>query len=140
LPELTRTALAAAAPDCVVTDVGSTKRALAAAIDDERFIGGHPIAGSESSGVKHARPDLFQGAAWYLTPGERASGVLYERLHGLLVSFGARPIAIDAETHDRRRATVSHLPHVLADVLGSQAAADRPREGEALPRAGPSCR
>ncbi|MEA2373764.1 MAG: prephenate dehydrogenase, partial [Thermoleophilaceae bacterium] len=140
LPDLTQDALAAAAADCVVTDVGSTKRALAAATADERFIGGHPIAGSETSGVEHARGDLFQGAAWYLTPGERSSGVLYERLHGLLVSFGARPIAIDAQTHDRLLATVSHLPHVLANVLVSQAAEALGREDEALPRVGPSFR
>jgi prephenate dehydrogenase len=140
LPALTAEALAAADAGCAVTDVGSTKLALAAATEDERFIGGHPIAGSESSGVEHARADLFQGAAWYLTPGERSSGVLYERLHGLLVSFGARPIAIDAETHDRLLATVSHLPHVLANVLVSQAAADLSRENEALPRVGPSFR
>ena len=140
LPALTERALEAAGRDCVVTDVGSTKRALAAATRDERFIGGHPIAGSEASGVEHARADLFQGAAWYLTPGERSSGVLYERLHGLLVSLGARPIAIDPETHDRLLATVSHLPHVLANVLVTQAAADLEREGEALPRVGPSFR
>jgi prephenate dehydrogenase len=140
LPALTAEALAAAGADCAVTDVGSTKRALAVATEDERFIGGHPIAGSESSGVQHARADLFQGAAWYLTPGERSSGVLYERLHGLIVAFGARPIAIDAETHDRLLATVSHLPHVLANVLVSQAAADLTRENEQLPRVGPSFR
>ena len=140
LPTLVAEALAAAGPQCAVTDVGSTKRALAAATDDERFVGGHPIAGSESSGVEHARADLFQGAAWYLTPGERSSGVLYERLHGLLVAFGAHPVAIDAETHDRLLATVSHLPHVLANVLVSQAAADLSRENEALPRVGPSFR
>src|SRR5256714_5762811 len=140
LTELSAEVLAVAAEDCVVTDVGSTKRALAAATEDERFIGGHPIAGSEASGVEHARTDLFDGAAWYLAPGERSSGVLYERLHGLLVSFGAHPIAIDAETHDRLLATVSHLPHVLANVLVSQAAAELEREGEALPRVGPSFR
>src|SRR2546423_13274146 len=73
LPALTVEALAAAGPDCAVTDVGSTKRALASATDDERFVGGHPIAGSESSGVEHARADLARGAAWYLNPGERPS-------------------------------------------------------------------
>ncbi|TMK62009.1 MAG: prephenate dehydrogenase/arogenate dehydrogenase family protein [Actinobacteria bacterium] len=140
LPSLTAEALAAAGAGCVVTDVGSTKRALAATTADERFIGGHPIAGSEASGVEHARAELFEGAAWYLTPGARSSGVLYERLHGLLVSFGARPVAIDAEAHDRLLATVSHLPHVLANVLVSQAAADLATEGEALPRVGPSFR
>jgi prephenate dehydrogenase len=124
----------------VVTDVGSTKRAIAAATGDERFIGGHPIAGSEAAGVQAARADLFDGAPWYLTPGPRSSGVLYERLHGLLVAIGARPAAIDAESHDRLLATVSHLPHVLANVLVAQAARTRSQEDEPLPRVGPSFR
>ena len=63
----------AAGPDCVVTDVGSVKGALVAGCDDPRFIGGHPIAGAETSGVEHARADLFEGAVWYLTPLERSS-------------------------------------------------------------------
>jgi prephenate dehydrogenase len=140
LPALTAEALAAAPPDCAVTDVGSTKRALAAATDDERFVGGHPIAGAESSGVAHARADLFQGAAWYLTPGGRSSGVLYERLHGILVSFGARPIAIDAETHDSLMAVTSHLPHVLADAMLIQAGERLGEHGSGVPRVGPSLR
>ena len=140
LPELTAEALAAAPEACAVTDVGSTKRALAAATDDERFVGGHPIAGAESSGVAHARADLFQGAAWYLTPGERSSGVLYERLHGILVSFGARPIAIDAETHDSLMAVTSHLPHVLADAMLIQAGERLGEHGSGVPRVGPSLR
>jgi prephenate dehydrogenase len=68
---LTRTvteALAGVGPDCVVSDVGSTKRVLAEASADERFIGGHPLAGAETAGVEHAREDLFEGAVWYLTP------------------------------------------------------------------------
>lgn len=140
LPTLVAEALADAPEDCVVTDVGSAKRLIAAVIDDERFIGGHPIAGSETSGVEHARADLFQAAAWYLTPGPRSSGLLYERLHGVLVALGAHPVAIDPETHDRLLATVSHLPHVLANVLVSQAAAALSRESEELPRVGPSFR
>ena len=140
LPELVGEALAAAPADCVVTDVGSTKRAVAAASADERFVGGHPVAGAETSGVEHARPDLFEGAAWYLTPGERASGLLLERLHRLLVAFGARPIAIDPDTHDRLLAAVSHLPHVIANVLVAQAARRLSAEGEVLPRVGPSFR
>jgi prephenate dehydrogenase len=133
-------ALAAAPEDCVVTDVGSTKRRLVEAIDDQRFIGGHPIAGAETSGVEHARADLFQGAVWYLTPQERSSGLLYERLHRVVVSLGARPVAIDADAHDRLLATVSHLPHVLANVLVSQAARVLASEDEPLPRVGPSFR
>ena len=140
LPEQVAAALAAAPSDCVVTDVGSTKRRLVESVEDERFIGGHPIAGAETSGVEHARADLFQGAVWYLTPLERSSGLLFERLHRLVVSFGARPVAIDAETHDRLLATVSHLPHVLANVLVSQAAGALAQEGQPLPRIGPSFR
>jgi prephenate dehydrogenase len=140
LPELVRDALAAAPSDCVVTDVGSAKRAIAAAIEDERFIGGHPVAGLEVAGVQHARADLFDGAAWYLTPGAGSSGVLYERLHGLLVSLGARPMAIDAETHDRLLAVVSHVPHLVANVLMERAAQRASQEDERLPVVGPSFR
>ncbi len=123
LGETVRLALAAAGPDCVVSDVGSTKRALADAARDERFIGGHPLAGAETAGVEHAREDLFEGATWYLTPATGSTaGVLYERLHRLLSRFGARPTAIDADTHDRLMACVSHLPHVLANLLVAQAA------------------
>ncbi len=139
-------ALAAAGPDCVVSDVGSTKRLLAAAAEDERFVGGHPLAGAETEGVEHAREDLFDGATWYLTPApERTAGILYERLHALLRRFGARPVAIDAETHDRMMACVSHLPHVLANLLAAQAAGlfnEPAGQGEAarLPAVGPSFR
>ena len=64
-------ALAACGPETVVTDVGSTKGELVAALgDDERFIGGHPLAGAETAGVENARADLFEGARWYLTPTE----------------------------------------------------------------------
>jgi prephenate dehydrogenase len=143
LSELVGEALAAAPQDCVVTDVGSTKRAVVAAHRDPRFVGGHPLAGAENAGVEHARADLFEAATWYLTPSSVTSGVLYERLHRLLHGIGARPTAIDAETHDRILAVVSHLPHVLANVLVSQAAATL--EGDAhpparLPATGPSFR
>jgi prephenate dehydrogenase len=135
-------ALAAAPADCVVSDVGSTKRTLQDAGADERFIGGHPLAGAETAGVEHARGDLFDGAVWYLTPAEGSTaGVLYERLHRLLSSFGAQPTAIDADTHDRLMACVSHLPHVLANVLVAQAArALGAGASERLPAVGPSFR
>src|SRR3954447_11895667 len=139
LTDLVTQALAAARPETVVTDAGSTKRNLAEAIDAERFVGGHPIAGAETAGVENARADLFDGAAWYLTPRPDTSGILFERLHRLIVAFGARPSAIDAETHDRMLAAVSHLPHVLANVLVTQAAS-AVTAGEPLPRTGPSFR
>ena len=132
--------MAAAGEDCVVTDVGSTKRSVVAAVDDPRFVGGHPLAGAETAGVEHARHDLFQGATWYLTPTARTGGMLYERLHRFLVDLGARPAALDAETHDALLATVSHLPHVLANVLVARAARMLSEEGERLPATGPSFR
>ena len=124
--------LAAAPAGCAVTDVGSTKRIVAR--DDERFVGGHPLAGAETGGVEHAREDLFVGATWYLTPTARTSGVLFERVTRFLSALGARPQAIDADEHDRLMATISHLPHVLANIMVDQAA------GLGEPAVGPSFR
>jgi prephenate dehydrogenase len=142
LAQTVHDALAAAGPDCVISDVASTKRIVADAGADARFIGGHPLAGAETAGVEHAREDLFDGATWYLTPAQGSTaGVLYERLHRLLRSFGARPTAIDAETHDRLMACVSHLPHVLANLLVAQAASLLgDEESQRLPALGPSFR
>ncbi|MGO9320529.1 MAG: prephenate dehydrogenase/arogenate dehydrogenase family protein [Solirubrobacteraceae bacterium] len=141
LVETVRLALQSAGPDCVVSDVGSTKRELAQATRDERFVGGHPLAGAETAGVEHARADLFDGATWYLTPAKGSTaGVLYERLHRLLSRFGARPSAIDADTHDRLMACVSHLPHVLANLLVAQATSLLGEESQRLPAVGPSFR
>ena len=139
LRETVQHVLEAAPAECVVTDVGSTKRPLAG-VTDRRFIGGHPLAGAETSGVEHARADLFDGATWYLTPSAATEGVLYDRLQGILRGLGARPQALDADIHDRLMATVSHLPHVLANVLVAQAARALDEEGEALPATGPSFR
>jgi len=133
-------ALAAAPRGCVVSDVGSTKRSVVSALGDPRFVGGHPLAGAETAGVQHARADLFDGATWYLTPTPTTSGILYERLHRLLHSLGARPVAIEPEIHDTILAAVSHLPHVLANVLVAQAAATLAAGGERLPATGPSFR
>jgi len=145
LADATRAALAASGPDCVVSDVGSTKRALAELELDRRFIGGHPLAGAETAGVEHARGNLFERATWYLTPRPGTASELYERLRGLIVAMGARPESIDPEAHDRLMATVSHLPHVLANVLVAQAARAAPARGAAAgagpgAAAGPSFR
>ena len=142
LADLAAAALDACGPDAVVTDVGSTKRDIVAALgSDERFIGGHPLAGAETSGVENAREDLFEGARWYLTPrSERSSGLLYDRLQRTVAGLGARVQAIDAEAHDRLMATVSHLPHVVANVLVGQAAEELTRDSERMPEVGPSFR
>lgn len=125
-------------PGAVVSDVGSTKQALVEAVDHEHFVGGHPLAGAESIGVAHAREDLFDGATWYLTPRERTPGVLYERLARFVAGLGAVPTAIGAAEHDRLMAAVSHLPHVVANLLVEQAA--QALGGATLPATGPSFR
>jgi prephenate dehydrogenase len=140
LPGQVRAALEAAGRDTLVSDVGSTKEDLLNAVDDPRFVGGHPVAGAETAGVEHARADLFQGAVWYLTPHQRSEGLLYERLHRFVAAIGARPVAVDPSTHDRLVAVFSHLPHVLANVLASQAAGRLLDHGDALRQVGPSFR
>lgn len=141
LGPLAREVLACAGPDCLVTDVGSTKGPVLAgldAVERERFIGGHPICGSERGGVANARADLFVGATYFLTPTRETRPDLYERLHTLVAAVGARVSAIDADVHDRLMALVSHLPHVIASALIHQAAATAPQGREALRSAGPS--
>jgi prephenate dehydrogenase len=147
LPDLACRALECGG-DSVITDVGSTKRAVIdtlassglADADLARFVGGHPLAGAEASGVDHARADLFEAATWYLTPTAGTSGVHYERLYRALSALGARPQAIAPGIHDRVMATVSHLPHVLANVLVGQAAGALTEDAQRLPATGPSFR
>ncbi|HVF76979.1 MAG TPA: prephenate dehydrogenase/arogenate dehydrogenase family protein [Solirubrobacteraceae bacterium] len=137
LPDAVR-ALCEALPGAVVTDVGSTKGALMEAIEHPNFIGGHPLAGAESTGVAHAREDLFENATWYLTPRGETAGVLYERLARFVAGIGAVPTAISPGDHDRLMAAVSHLPHVVANLLVAQAT--DALGGETLPATGPSFR
>jgi prephenate dehydrogenase len=144
LPALVAEALSASGGEAVVSDVGSTKSELvdsvAAQPDAERYIGGHPLAGAETSGVENARADLFDGTRWYLTPTAASGGLHYDRLQRTVADLGARPQAIDAATHDRVMATVSHLPHVLADALVSRAAEALAGDSERVPDVGPSFR
>jgi prephenate dehydrogenase len=141
LGALAREALAACGEECIVTDVGSTKREIVSSLgQDERFIGGHPLAGAETSGVENARAELFEGARWYLTPTTYSGGLLYDRLQRALSELGARPQAIDPAVHDRLMATVSHLPHVIANVLVSRAVSELATGSERMPEAGPSLR
>lgn len=131
LAETVRAALSAVGPDCAVSDVGSTKQAIVRAVADERFVGGHPLAGAETAGVRHAHADLFEGATWYLTPAGSAPWAV-ERLSTLISAVGAQAVTIDAGTHDRLMARLSHLPHVLANVLVTCAARALERERSEL--------
>lgn len=99
-----------------VTDIASVKSSIAAFGNEllgERFIAGHPMAGSEQTGVQNAREDLFHDAAWALTPIAQDSARL-DHLETLLRTIGARPIRLSPSTHDRIAALVSHLPHLLS--------------------------
>jgi len=106
-------------PGATVSDVGSVKgsvvREASRIIPREcHFVGGHPMAGSEQRGVEFADPDLFRGAYYVLTPTRECDAAAYARLHALLVSLGARVLAMDADLHDRAVSVISHLPHLMA--------------------------
>jgi prephenate dehydrogenase len=104
------------APEATVTDVGSTKRALAA-IDDPRFVAGHPLAGGATGGPARASADLFDGAVWFLTPSPHADPSRIEAVERFVAALGARTVRLDAGDHDRLLAVTSHLPHALANLL-----------------------
>ncbi len=108
--------------DVIFTDVAGVKRDIVESIDDPRFLGGHPMAGSELRGLRGARADLFSGCTWILTPTEATSADLYTRLHGILRELEASVVAVSAIDHDRLVALASHVPHVLAGTLMNQAA------------------
>ena len=126
--------------ECAVTDVGSTKANLAAAFQDPRFVGGHPVTGSEAHGPDHATADLFDGATWFLTPTTHSDPKRYRLVHGFVSALGATPVAIDPDAHDRLVAITSHLPHALANVLVNQAGAGRIEGHDPLAAAGGSLR
>lgn len=100
-----------------VTDTGSVKGAIAAAVRHERFVPSHPMAGSEQSGLDGARPDLFRGAAWVITPTIETSDHTLAAMHELVVALGADPLTLAPVAHDRMVATVSHVPHLTAAAL-----------------------
>ena len=141
LPAQVRAVLEASGPGCTVSDVGSTKGGVcAAAGGSERFVGGHPICGSEARGPEWATAELFEGATWFLTPVAATSPASYKALHGFVSALGAVPVAINPEAHDRLVSVTSHLPHVLANVLLNQAGAARIDGHEPLAAAGGSLR
>jgi prephenate dehydrogenase len=116
----------------VVTDVGSTKRAIVAAARSLpprfTFVGGHPLAGAARAGIEHARSDLFKGRPWILTPDRDDVGETIDRLFAFLTGLGAVPRLMSPEAHDRLLAFLSHLPQLTASALmrivGEEAGAD----------------
>ena len=110
-------AAALAATRGVVTDVGSVKGPLVAEIDDPRFIGGHPMAGSELDGLDGADATLFEGATWILTPTSTTPDAVFALAAGVANQLGANVLALSADDHDRLIAVVSHVPHLTAATL-----------------------
>jgi prephenate dehydrogenase len=140
LAEDVATALAAGYV-ATVTDVGSTKGRLCAQVDDRaRYIGGHPVCGSEARGPGHASAELFEGATWFLTPLPETEPERYRLMHGFVSSLGAVPVAIDPDAHDRLLALTSHLPHALANIVLNHAGSLRVHGHEPLAAAGGSLR
>lgn len=106
---------------CIITDAGSTKGAIISHVErlphSFRFIGGHPMAGTEKSGYQNSLPHLFENAYYILTPARGASGESVKTLSSLVEAIGAIPVVMTAEEHDMAVAGISHLPHVAAAAL-----------------------
>ncbi|MNH78058.1 T-protein [compost metagenome] len=112
-------------PGCIITDVGSTKASVAACAEaitlpGVYFIGGHPMAGSERSGVAAASTFLFENAYYVLTPSSNVPEEAYKRLEELLVYTKAHIVRVEPELHDEIVGAISHLPHIIAVALVNQ--------------------
>ena len=118
--------LARAKPGAVITDVGSTKGTIVAvSLGAPNFVGGHPMAGSEETGVEAATALLFSEATWAVTPTEATDPQAREAVEMLAREVGAATLTLTADAHDAMLAVTSHLPHVLASALMRQAAGRR---------------
>jgi prephenate dehydrogenase len=106
----------------ILMDLGSTKEQVLAWVEQmptlaSRFVGGHPMAGSERQGIEGARADLYVGSVWCLTPSRQTDADALERALALVTRLGAKPLVLDAAWHDDLVASVSHLPLVAAAAL-----------------------
>jgi prephenate dehydrogenase len=123
------------APDSIVTDVASVKSHVASELEEvagdlSRYVGGHPMGGSERSGPDHASASVLDGIVWVLD--EAADARALERVEAFVAKIGARPVRLDAERHDRLVAMVSHLPQVASTALMGVAATEEAGEPELL--------
>ncbi len=119
VPDLLSTMAPALAPHALVTDLGSVKANIVTCAErtlpqSDRFIGGHPMTGSERSGVDAARADLFAGCVWALTPTGCTAAETTARLAWMIHRLGATPLLLDTAEHDAAVALVSHLPRIAA--------------------------
>lgn len=122
IPEMLKRIAPSLRPGTLVTDTASTKaRVLSWASTllpaSVVFVGGHPMAGRECSGIEAAEAGLFEGRAYCLTPTEKTPAEAIVRLGAIIMGLGAQPLVLDAERHDRQVAGISHLPFVLSSVL-----------------------
>jgi prephenate dehydrogenase len=131
LPEQVRRALADTRG--LVTDVGSVKGAIVSAIDDARFVAGHPMAGSELVGLDGADGSMFEGAVWVLTPSPTTPDASFAAVAAVVAELGADVVVLPADRHDQVVAVISHVPHLTAATLMGLAS-DRAEEHAALLR------
>lgn len=117
----------------LVTDVASVKAPLVELMANPRYVGGHPMAGSEQEGVAGARADLFGGAVWVLTPVPGTDDDAFAAVRAVITSLGAEVVALPPEDHDAMVAVVSHVPHLAAATLMALAD-ERSEEHRALLR------
>ena len=107
--------------DCILTDVGSVKGDIHRAIEElgmaSRFIGGHPMTGSEKTGLSNATPYLLENAYYIITPTKTVAKERVDELRSFTASLGAIPMVLDYDSHDAATAAISHLPHVIASAL-----------------------
>jgi prephenate dehydrogenase len=117
----------------LVTDAGGVKASVVEAVADSRFVGGHPMAGSEQEGVEGADADLFEGATWVLTPTEGTDAAAYAQVRQIVGTLGAEVVTLPPDRHDKLVAVVSHVPHLTAAAL-MRLADERSEEHRALLR------
>lgn len=107
--------------NCIITDVGSVKtdihREVIALGMEEQFIGGHPMAGSEKTGLSNANEILLENAYYIITPTSKSSDEAISAFRDLVSSLGSIPMILDYKVHDYATAAISHLPHVIAYSL-----------------------
>jgi prephenate dehydrogenase len=120
-PEWIKKIIPAVKPDCIITDVGSTKSQLISHIeqmsDSFHFVGGHPMAGSEKSGYTASKSHLFENAYYILTPCAKSTHDDIKVLKHIARSFGSLPIELSAQLHDKVTGAISHVPHIISACL-----------------------
>jgi prephenate dehydrogenase len=109
-------------PEGVVTDVAGIKGPIVTKVDHPRFVGGHPMAGSEQEGVEGSDPEMFEGATWVLTPAANTDPLAFATVRSAVSALGANVVELPASRHDDLVALVSHVPHLTAATLMNLAA------------------